>query len=91
MSQEEHGKDKDMDKKDVIIIVNGHQRTVQKGKICFDDLLPLAFDPVPSGDDVEFTIAYMRGHSNHEDTLEPGDCVEVVEGMTFDVTTTNRS
>lgn len=76
----------------VTIIVNGRQRTVSKGELTFDEVVALAFDPVPSGPNVDITVTYRRGHGHKpEGTLVPGGTVRVKEGMIFDVTATDRS
>ena len=35
--------------KTVSIIVNGRERQVEKGELSFEDIIALAFDPVPTG------------------------------------------
>ncbi|ABD10268.1 hypothetical protein ThrDRAFT_01692 [Frankia casuarinae] len=78
--------------KTVEIIVNGRRRTVVKGELSFDEVVALAFDPVPAGDNVDFTITFRRGHGDKpEGTLRPGGTVKIKEGMIFDVTATDRS
>lgn len=77
----------------VTIIVNGRQRTVPKNsEITFEQVVRLAFDPPPTGDGVQFTVQYTRGHGNKPSgTLLEGQSVKAKEGMEFDVTSTNRS
>ncbi|HEX7948890.1 MAG TPA: multiubiquitin domain-containing protein [Candidatus Limnocylindrales bacterium] len=74
----------------VTIIVNTREHQVEKGKITFEQVVALAF-PVPSGPNVTYTMTVHRGqgHSSHE--LLPGESVEVIDGMVFDVTPTVRS
>lgn len=78
--------------KTIDIIVNGRRRTVSKEELSFDEVVALAFDPAPAGDNVDITITYRRGHgSKPEGTLRPGRTVKVKDGMIFDVTATDRS
>jgi hypothetical protein len=85
-------KDKPNGHKDVTIYINGTAKTVKKERLSFEELVALAFDPVPSGDGVQFTIQYSRGHSDKpKGSLIEGQSVQVKEGMEFDVTSTNRS
>ncbi len=82
----------DHDKKDVTIVVNGKQKQVTKGKISYDQVVALAFEPPPTGDNILITITYRRGHANKpQGSLTPGESVEVVDGMIFDVTATDKS
>jgi hypothetical protein len=85
MSNEPHGHT-------VAIVVNGQKKTVEKEALTFDEVVALAFDPVPSGENVMFTITYRRGHGEKpEGTLTEGETVKVKEGMIFDVTATDKS
>ena len=79
------------DPKTVTIIVNTRDQIVEKGKITFDSVVALAFPDPPTGENVAFTVLYRRGHGNHEGSLVPGGSVEVVDGMIFNVTPTDRS
>jgi hypothetical protein len=79
-------------KKTVTIIVNGQEKTVEKVELSFDDVVELAFDPVPSGPNVMITVTYRRGLGDKpEGTLTEGESVKVKEGMIFDVTATDKS
>ena len=80
-----------MNDKLVTIIVNTRKIPVEKGKITFDAVVKLAFDPVPTGNDIQFLITYHRGQGNAEGKQLPGQSVEVVENMVFDVSTTYKS
>jgi len=76
----------------VTIIVNGRQKEVPKEELSFDEVVALAYDPVPTGENVDITLTYRRGHGNKpEGQLKPGDSVKVKDGMIFDVTATDRS
>lgn len=81
------------DVKTVTIIVNGQQKIVPKNEeITFDQIIRLAFDPVPTGDGVQITVQYTRGQGNKPSgALVEGQSVKVKDGMVFDVTATNKS
>lgn len=84
--------EKQQEQKDVTIIVNGEQKTVPKEEMSFAELLALAFNPVPTGPNMVFTVTYRRGHSDKpEGTLIEGGSVKVKEGMVFNVTATDKS
>lgn len=79
-------------KKTVTIYINGTEKHVEKGRLSYDDIVALAFDNPPKGENVQISIQYTRGHSEKsKGTLVEGQSVEIVEGMEFDVTATNRS
>lgn len=85
MSNEGHGHT-------VTIVINGQQKTVEKEELTCDEVVALAFNPVPTGENVMFTITYRRGHGDKpEGTLTEGETVKVKEGMIFDVTATDKS
>lgn len=77
----------------VVIIVNGRRKTVPKNEeLTFEEIVALAFDNPPTGDGVQFTVQYTRGHGHKPTgTLLEGQSVKVKDGMEFDVTSTNRS
>lgn len=80
------------DAKEVTIVVNGRSRTVEKGELTFNEVVALAFDPVPTGENVIFTVTYRKGdESRPEGTLLPGESVKVKKGMVFNVTATDKS
>jgi len=77
---------------ELTIIINSRPTQVLKGELSFQEVLGLAFDPVPSGEMVEFTVAYRRGGGKkHEGTMVEGESVKVKDGMVFDVTETDKS
>ena len=83
----------DKDPKTVTIIINGQAKSVPKNQvISFEELVALAFDNPQTGDGVQYTIQYTRGHGNKPAaTLVEGQSIKVKDGMEFDVTQTNRS
>lgn len=79
-------------RKELTIIVNGREKVVDSRELCYDELLALAFDPVPTGEFICFSITYRRGHGNKpEGTLDEGKCVRVKKGMIFNVSFTDKS
>lgn len=78
--------------KQVTIVVNGTQKTVAKDDLSFSEVVHLAFETPPYGENTLFTITYRRGHGNKpEGILAEGESVKVKEGMIFDVTPTDKS
>ena len=79
-------------KKEFTIVVNGKKKVVMKAKLSFDELVALAFNPVPTGPNVLFTITYEGGpRENPEGTLMKGQSVKIKNGMIFNVKHTDRS
>jgi hypothetical protein len=61
-------------------------------KLSFNDLLSLAFNPIPTGPNILFTITYRNGlRENPQGNLLEGGTVEIKEGMIFNVTATDKS
>lgn len=80
--------------KDVAIIVNGRQRTVPKNsELTVAQVVALAFDNPPTGENVEFTITYRKGDNQNrpEGSMSGNDKVKVKEGTVFNVTATDKS
>ncbi|MBS1807628.1 MAG: multiubiquitin domain-containing protein [Acidobacteria bacterium] len=74
------------------IIVNARKKTVAKKKLTFDEIVHLAFNPVPTGPNIMFTITYRHGPpANPEGSLMEGKSVRIKDGMIFDVTPTDKS
>jgi hypothetical protein len=74
------------------IIVNGRKKEVSTKTLTFDQVVALAFNPVPSGPNVQFSVTYRKGpKKNHEGTMIEGETVFIKDGMIFDVTETNKS
>ena len=89
---EETDEDKD-DPKTVTIIVNTLEKTVDRNKvISFEEVVSLAYDGnPPTGEFIEFTVMYRRGHGNKDGSLVAGQTVKVKDGMVFNVSATDRS
>ena len=78
--------------KEVTVVINGTAKSIHKERLTFAEIIALAFTAPPSGDGVQFTVQYSRGHSEKsKGTLVDGQSVHIKEGMEFDVTPTNRS
>lgn len=90
-TKEEHKEIKNQ-KKGKTVIVNGRPKVVETKELAFTQVVNLAFDDVPTGENVMFTVTYRRGHGNKpEGTLIEGESVKVKEGMVFNVTATDKS
>lgn len=75
-----------------VIIVNGKRRRVTAPSLTFSELVALAFDSPPSGENICFTITYRNGPcSNPQGSLVEGQTVFITEGMVFNVTATDKS
>ena len=82
------GKDKGQGHSDEFtIIVNGRPKKTTSSVISFEEVVALAFDPVPPN--AFFSV--MWSHGNKGGSLTPGATVEVQNGMKFDVTPTGQS
>ena len=78
--------------KEFTIIINGRPKTVTERVISFSDIVTLAFENPPTGQNIIFTITYRRGSGNKpEGTLIAGETIKIKEGMIFNVTATDKS
>lgn len=76
----------------ITITVNGRRKSIEQRSLTFDELLALAFDPVPDGPNWCFTITYRNGpRPNPEGTLIEGQSVRITDRMVFNVTATDKS
>ena len=76
----------------VTIVVNTREHEWRREEISFEQVLALAFNPVPSGPIWEFTVGYRRGPGNRpQGSLTPGRSVKVKDGMVFNATATDKS
>lgn len=74
------------------VVVNGHTNTVAAEEITFEELLALAFSPVPAGRHRVFTVTYRGGPADRpEGSLTPGSTVRVRDWMAFHVTHSSSS
>ncbi|MEX0653358.1 MAG: multiubiquitin domain-containing protein [Phycisphaeraceae bacterium] len=78
--------------KEITIVVNGTEHTTVKGDLTFDEVVKLAYEEPPYGDNTLFSVSYRRGQGKKpEGTLAQGETVKTKEGMIFDVTPTDKS
>ena len=78
--------------KEITIIVNARKKQVPGPKITFDQVVALAFNPVPSGPNIVITVTYRHGpHRNPEGILAQGESVWIKDEMVFHVKATDRS
>lgn len=78
--------------KEIEVFVNGRKKVVTTPKVSFSEIVALAFDPIPTGPMIIFTITYRHGpHANPEGNLLEGQTVKVKNGMVFNVTYTDKS
>lgn len=78
--------------KDITIVVNGREKTVTGKELSFAQLVALAFDTPPTGENIVFTITYRRGQGEKpEGSLVDGETVKIKKGMIFNVTATDKS
>jgi hypothetical protein len=74
------------------IIVNARSKEVTDDDQSFEQIVGLAFSPVPVDPNIVFTVTFRKGpRENPEGTLTPGESVEIKDGMIFDVTATTKS
>ena len=77
-------------KKTVTIFVNGHEETVAKEKLTYEEVVALAY-PNPDFQNNTYKATYFRKNDKHEGVLTKGESVEVKDGMTFTVIRAVRS
>jgi len=73
------------------IFVNGREKTWQKAKISYDEIVLLAF-PNANYESSAYTVTYSNGpKQNPKGSMVKGDIVFVTDKINFNVTETNRS
>ena len=73
--------------KEITIIVNGRPKKVPDKDISFEDVVALAFNPVPPN--AFFTVTWS--HGNKAGSLTAGNSIPIENGIKFDVTETGQS
>jgi Multiubiquitin len=74
------------------IFVNTRPRTVAMGRLAYLEVVKLAYPDGPFGENYVYTVDYLRGPPrNPEGSLVEGDSVEIMNGMRFDVSFTDKS
>jgi hypothetical protein len=92
LKEDEHFHSGPPEKKEITIIVNGRKKEVDTRELSFDQVVALAFNPVPTGPNIMFTITYRHGpHVNPHGNLLEGGTVRIKDGMIFNVTQTDKS
>jgi hypothetical protein len=69
------------------VIVNGRPKRLPGPQASFEEIVALAFNPVPTGS--FFTVTWSHGHDGG--SLVAGKSVPLQNGMKFDVTETGQS
>jgi hypothetical protein len=92
LKEDEHFHSGPPEKKEITIIVNGRKKEETADELSFDQVVALAFNPVPTGPNIMFTITYRHGpHENPDGSLLEGGTVKIKNGMVFNVTPTDKS
>lgn len=73
--------------KEINIIVNGRPKKVPDKDMTFEEIVALAFNPLPPN--AFFTVTYS--HGNKSGSLLAGQTVPIQNGMIFNVTETGQS
>ena len=74
------------------IIVNGRPRTVDSDELSFNQVIELAFDPVPTGPGIIFHVLYSNSPGRPPDgRLVAGGSVKVQDSTVFNVSFTDKS
>jgi len=76
---------------DVEIFVNTKPYEEPKGKISYDRLVEIAYPDFAKFPNATYSIIYEHGKGNEEGTLDKGESVEIVKGMSFRVKRTGES
>ena len=80
------------DKDTFEIFVNGRARDVNSDELTYEEVVNLAFDPLPSGPNISITVSFRNGAGRPpEGTLRPGQSAKIQDGPVFDATATTRS
>jgi hypothetical protein len=78
--------------RDFTIIVNARKKVVVSRVQSFDEIVALAFNPVPTGPNIMYTVTYRHGpRANREGTLVEGATVKIKDDMIFNVARTDKS
>lgn len=71
------------------IIVNTRKKTVDTETVSYEQVVALAFVPVPPN--TMFTVTYRGAAHRAEGALQPGESVEIKDGTIFNVTDAGQS
>lgn len=75
----------------VEIFVNTKPYNEPKGKISYERLVEIAYPDFAKFPNATYSIIYEHGQGNKQDTLDKGESVEIVKGMSFRVKRTGES
>lgn len=76
----------------VTVIINGRPRQVSDKELTFREVVALAFENPPFGDNIVYTVTFKRGHGGKpEGTLVEGETLKPKEGMLINVVRTDKS
>jgi len=76
----------------VTIIVNTRPKLISSRWLTFIELIELAFETPPVGENVAFTVSYRKGPKRRpEGSLLEGGKIRIKEGMVFNVSATDKS
>lgn len=82
-----------MNKKNVTVIINGEQKTVEKRKYSFQEVIALAFGSYNESQ-MSYTMISTKKNQDgnkHSKSYSLGDFIDMKEGMRINVDSTNRS
>ena len=72
------------------VIVNTRERVVISDILTYDEVVLLAFDPVPTDKDI--TVSFRDAVHPKQGSLQPGESVKIEhQGTSFIVTATNKA
>ena len=92
LKEDEHFHSGPPEKKEFKIIVNARPKEAATDELSFNKIVALAFNPVPTGPNLLFTITYRHGpRENPQGNLLEGGTVKLKDGMIFNVTATDKS
>ena len=90
LTEDEHFHSGEPHHRQFTIIVNGQKKTVKTRRVSFEQVVKLAFDPVPANSIVKVT--YFNAAHDKEGSLKAGQKVKIKpEGTVFSVTETGES
>jgi hypothetical protein len=72
------------------ITINGVAEVWHRRRMTYEEAVKLAFPNGPTGGDIRYSVSWTKPNGQ-EGGLRPGQSVEVVEGMSFDVRNTDKS
>lgn len=89
---EKKDKEKDDDKKQVVIYVNAQEKEWKEKTISFEQVVVLAFGVQPENAGQTYTVTYKKGiDKKPEGSLTKGESIHVKDQMRFNVTPANQS